>query len=59
MIMQHDDYSHNIILPLSHLLRKLKVHKINNVCAATAWLVIGLRAIYINIQNTSLPDYDA
>lgn len=53
MIMQQDDYRHNIVPALSHLLGKLKACKISNVCNATALLVIGLRAIYIQIQSQS------
>lgn len=49
--MQKDDYWHNIILPVSYLLGKLEVCIISSICSDTAWHVIGLGEICINIQS--------
>lgn len=51
IIMQTDDYWHNIILPVSYLLGKLEVCIISSICSDTAWHVIGLGEICINIQS--------
>lgn len=51
IIMQKDDYWHNIILPVSYLLGKLEVCIISSICSDTAWHVIGLGEICINIQS--------